>query len=281
MITKTVIDALPYGKQGREHLIPAGTPVEFLDFSRVTHPITHQGPLGWVGVRLPSGETVELAADRVSSGGWDRDDTEESLSALAELTNVCYDTLAKAARENRILARKSGGVWLSTVHAVEYAIDVDADGYARAAAWLAAARIDPEHFRTLAQTRAQQRRLWDRLGVAQGQLMLGDVQALNELLQWVRAGDASQRLVASRALFKWLRPLLAVAGRWPADSTVREGEAWPAEFVSEIERRCAELDLQAIADDTRRHAARTDSVRRSANRLARARDGLAGVLFAR
>jgi len=48
---------------------------------------------------------------------------EHSISALAELTNVGYDTLAKAAREGRIMARKSGGTWLSTVRAIEYAIE--------------------------------------------------------------------------------------------------------------------------------------------------------------
>ena len=46
---------------------------------------------------------------------------EESLSALAEMTGIPYNTLAKYAREGRFPARKSGGVWLATRGAVEAA----------------------------------------------------------------------------------------------------------------------------------------------------------------
>ena len=46
---------------------------------------------------------------------------EESISALAKMTGVPYNTLAKYAREGRFPARKSGGVWLSTRSAVEAA----------------------------------------------------------------------------------------------------------------------------------------------------------------
>lgn len=45
---------------------------------------------------------------------------EESLTALAEMTGVPYNTLAKAARmePDRFKTRKSGGVYLATVSAV-------------------------------------------------------------------------------------------------------------------------------------------------------------------
>lgn len=48
-------------------------------------------------------------------------DPEEALPALADALGIPYDTLARYAREGRILARKSGGVWLSTKRAIEAA----------------------------------------------------------------------------------------------------------------------------------------------------------------
>ena len=47
----------------------------------------------------------------------------ETLAALATQMNMPYDTLAKAAREGRIVARKSGATYLTTRRAVEYAIE--------------------------------------------------------------------------------------------------------------------------------------------------------------
>ncbi len=163
--------------------------------------------------------------------------------------------------------------------AIETAIDTDRSGYVRAAAWLAAARVDPEHFGTLAATRSAPRDAWDRLGVAQGRLMLGDVRDTGELLQQARGGDASRGHIASRALERWLRPLLDAAGRWPADATVSGAQAWPPEFVDEIDRRCATLDLQALADDTHQHDQAAAGVRRYIMRIYGARKGLISLLF--
>ncbi len=167
------------------------------------------------------------------------------------------------------------------VAAIESAIDSDPSGYVRAAAWLAAARCDPRHFRTLADTRPPPLDPWDQIGVGQGWLYLGDVRRVNDLLHWALAGDDAQRQVAARALFKWLRPLVDAAGRWPVEADVREGQLWPAELIEEIERRCAALDLQAIADDTGRHLAPAERVRRNVMRLTRTRERLARLLFAR
>jgi len=50
----------------------------------------------------------------------------ETLVALAEQMEMPYDTLAKAAREGRIMARKSGGTYLTTRRAVEYALETGA-----------------------------------------------------------------------------------------------------------------------------------------------------------
>jgi len=49
------------------------------------------------------------------------DTPEEALPALAAELSIPYDTLVRYAREGRILARKSGGVWLSTHRAIEAA----------------------------------------------------------------------------------------------------------------------------------------------------------------
>ncbi|MBU0618460.1 MAG: HEAT repeat domain-containing protein [Planctomycetes bacterium] len=163
--------------------------------------------------------------------------------------------------------------------AIETAIDTDPSGYVRAAAWLAAARVDPEHFHTLVGTRPASRDAWDRLGVAQGRLMLGDVRGTHELLEQARGGEGSRGHIASRAMYKWLRPLLDSAGRWPADATVSEAQVWPLEFVDEIERRCATLDLQALADDTRQHDQAAAGVRRYIMRIYGAREGLISLLF--
>lgn len=163
--------------------------------------------------------------------------------------------------------------------AIETAIDTDPSGFVRASAWLAAARVDPRHFRTLAETRTETQTPWDRLGIAQGLLCLGDVRDLDELFRQARGDDEARRYIASRVLYKWLRPLLDAAGCWPAESDVTSARIWPPEFIDEIEKRCAGLDLQAIADDTRRHDAAAARVRRHVMRITRAREGLVSLLF--
>jgi len=45
-----------------------------------------------------------------------------TLVEAAELCELAYSTLAQAAREGRIQARKSGDVWLTTEAAIEEAI---------------------------------------------------------------------------------------------------------------------------------------------------------------
>jgi hypothetical protein len=163
--------------------------------------------------------------------------------------------------------------------AIEIAIDSDPSGYVRAAAWLAAARCDPEHFRTLVTTRSPPTAVWDRIGQGQGWLLIGNVRGVEDLLRQAVEGDAPQRQVCARALSHWLRPLLDAAGRWPIDAQVSPGQSWPPDLVSEVKRRCTVLDLQAIADDTRRLSESARRVGRNVRRLTRARDLLAGLLF--
>jgi len=161
---------------------------------------------------------------------------------------------------------------------VEATLDSDPSGYVRAAAWLAAARIDPAQFRILARAAGRPEDAWDRVGVAQGWLSLGDVRGVEELLAVAGTGEAAQRHVACRALAKWLRPLLEAVGRWPLEAAQEQVRPWPPELVAEIRRRCAGLDMQALADQTRRWATEGARVRRLVNKLNRARDGLAAWL---
>jgi hypothetical protein len=73
------------------------------------------GARRWIVVAPTGKEAVEKLA-RYALG-----DPEESLPALSEKMGIPYDTLVKYAREGKILARKSGGVWLSTARAIEAA----------------------------------------------------------------------------------------------------------------------------------------------------------------
>jgi hypothetical protein len=100
MITSLLFDT-PHG--------PKGTPVRFCDFL----------PGGMVEVELSSGEVVQVDAGLVSSGIYH---PEETLSTLAKMSGIREDTLLKAAQSGRLLARRSGATWLSTINAVEWAV---------------------------------------------------------------------------------------------------------------------------------------------------------------
>ncbi len=163
---------------------------------------------------------------------------------------------------------------------LEQTIADDESGYVRAAAWLAAARCDAERCRVLARSRPPTDR-WDRIGRAQAALCLGDLSQLAVLLDAARSGSAQQRYVASRALGKWLVPLLDTAGRWPINADVGGGSAWPVELVDEVARRCAALDLQRIADENRRLAKDSYKVHRHVRRVTNARNDLADLLMGR
>jgi len=103
VITQLILDVIWQGER-----IPEGTPVRFCDWL----------PGEMVEIELPDGRIIQAEAAAVSSGV---NFPEETIAALAAQTGIGYDTLVKAARESRLLARKSGATWLSTVAAVEAA----------------------------------------------------------------------------------------------------------------------------------------------------------------
>ena len=216
-------------------------------------------------------ETRKQAAWAVA----DRDDqygTDLLVSALLA------DEPDEAVREAYVYALGRAGD-PSALAAIENVIDRDPSGYVRAAAWLAIARLDPQHFATLACTTSAPEQPWNQIGLAQGALEIGDVSRVDTLLHWAEAGTHTQRIVASRALYKRLRPLLDTAGRWPLDADVAEGEPWTAELIEQVRTRVAQFDIQAIANDSRPHEQVAEQVRRTVARITRARDRLAGALF--
>jgi|GEM_PF-1188563 len=151
--------------------------------------------------------------------------------------------------------------------------------YVRQAAWVAAARTNPAGFRRLADEVPESDAGWDRLGRACAYLEIGDMRGVTTLLDFAAGPDAEHRRVASHALYRLVAPLLEAAGRWPLAAAVRDTDTWPPELVAEIRRRCEELDLQAVADDTRPHLGRSAFIRRNVWRLTSTRDRLARLLL--
>lgn len=121
MITQVVQDSnLWTGK--RNASVGNGTPVKFLNFSGARHPSYPRGP-EMAEVQLSDGTVGILPLQSVGSGA---SGSEETLRGLSGLTGQSYNTLIRAARQGRLLARKSGNHYLSTVRAVEYAIETGA-----------------------------------------------------------------------------------------------------------------------------------------------------------
>ena len=118
MITQLVLDTVP---QGTTTLLRAGLPVQFVAFTGGRRTMANpQHYEEFAIVETPEGTELKVPTDCISSS---IQGPEETISALATEMGIAYDTLVKAAREDRILARKSGSAWLSTMRAIEYAIE--------------------------------------------------------------------------------------------------------------------------------------------------------------
>jgi hypothetical protein len=214
----------------------------------------------WAIAERPFESAVALVRQRLGNGAEPSADVRESLVyALGYAgSRIDYDLLRRVS-------------------------ETDASGYVRQAALLAAARIDPDRCRRhVAQPAPVEAgfEAWDSLGRAQARLVLGDAAGVPPLLEHALGKDASRRQVACRALYKWLRPALVSAGRWPLDARVQVGETWPDELVRTVAQRCAELDLDRLLTQTRLHEQRSSVVRRNTARLTGARERLARILFA-
>ena len=85
----------------------AGTPIKVLEDTTG----------GWL-VEFPDREQAYIDGSKIYAL-----EPEETISRLAKLASIKRDTLFKAANQGRLMARKSGLTWLSTVTAVEYLYD--------------------------------------------------------------------------------------------------------------------------------------------------------------
>lgn len=162
--------------------------------------------------------------------------------------------------------------------AVEFAIDLDPTGLVRASAWVSATRIDPEHTRRLIES-AKPGDKWDHLGVAHARLLLGDLSDVDALLTLALDDDWGIRCAAGAALQRGLRPYLEAVGRWPLEAQPATSEPWPAELVAEIRRRCAGLDLKALAIDTAPRIEEARRAKRGIEKVKTARERISAWLF--
>ncbi len=162
------------------------------------------------------------------------------------------------------LGRRSSATNAELVHTLAVS---DPDAHVRLSAWTALARLDGERFRRVAGERGGSSDLWEATALAAAWLELGDTRGVPTLLDAARDVEHPLRGFACRALFDGVAPLLETVGRWPRDSNVRAGEAWPPELVSEVAARCRLLDLRALASDSRPHVLAAAGVRRDIGRL--------------
>jgi HEAT repeat protein len=165
------------------------------------------------------------------------------------------------------------------IPALERAVDTDDSGYVRCSAWLAAVRLDADHFETLAAAGPRRDDPWDRLGMAQARLSIGDARDLGVIFEQARRRDETRRVIAGRALARWLKPALDAAGRWPLEIQPVSGQEWPREWVDEIERRCATIEIEVAARETHAQLAASAGVRRNIMRINGAREELIAFLF--
>lgn len=173
------------------------------------------------------------------------------------------------------LGRQGGPEHLDLIARV---VREDHSAYVRQAAWVATARLDAARFRALAAEVEERSEAWDQIGRAYAWLEVADVRGVDVLLHWAVEGTTAQRGRAAQALYRGVAPLLEAVGRWPSGAQVEEGDPWPAELVADVRRRCAELDLQQITNDTWPHAVRGKDLRRHAGKVQRARERLAKLL---
>lgn len=161
--------------------------------------------------------------------------------------------------------------------AVQLTAELDPSHYVRQAAWVSAALLDPQRFRTLANATPIESE-WERIGVAQGWLILGDLRGLDDLFAAARSEDNNKAVVAGRALQKHLTPLLDAAGAWPLDVTVRLGWSWKPEYVDRVAAACERVNLARVAADSIPRRATRAEIERKMKRIMRGRDRIADML---
>ncbi|MBN2447648.1 MAG: hypothetical protein JXO22_13020 [Phycisphaerae bacterium] len=157
-------------------------------------------------------------------------------------------------------------------------IATEQSGYLRQAAWLALARVNADAFREQA-AQVGDADEWDRIGLAQGYMELGEYGDVPLLVTEALASDTWRGDIAARAIQRWVSPLLDAVGRWPLELAEVRPEDWTGEQVALVAERIDATDLQAIADDTLPHLEKSRHVHSNEAKLNKARDRIARVLF--
>ncbi len=138
----------------------------------------------------------------------------------------------------------------SAVGALEQVLDTDPAGLVRCEAWLAIARIDPAHCRTLLAAAAAPRDAWDRLSQVQAAVACGQTDSIRDLIDLAEGGRHEQRVVAGRAIVRQMLPLLDLVGRWPLSvSLPGSDEPWSPAQIAALRQASEGLDFVAL----RRH----------------------------
>ncbi len=159
--------------------------------------------------------------------------------------------------------------------------ELDESGYVRQAAWLAAARLDPERLRTFVADRPPPHDSWDRIGQAVGRLTAGDAAGVSALIEVAASGPPDARQHATHLIQTRLAPLLELAGQWPLAPPSLEQGHWPAKFLLELSQRCQRIDLDALARRALRLEESARRLRRDIGRITHGRERLARLLFGR
>ncbi len=157
-------------------------------------------------------------------------------------------------------------------------LERDESGFVRQAAWVAAARVDPDRCEALLSSTPTSGDAWRRIGMAQAWLELPDVRGVGTLLEFAAGDDPGRRAIAGRTLYRTLGPALTAAGRWPLGASPNADGSWPQNLVAEVARRVDEVNLQTLLLETRKHVERSRRIQRSKARLSGARDRMAEFL---
>ncbi len=203
---------------------------------------------------------------------------EHAPRALAVIRQQLAATEDPRVREGFVHALGQAGLPADFARIAPVALE-DRHPYVRYIAWIAAARTDPARFRSWAADATPQGTPWDAIGRAAGWLELADTRGVADLLRWAAAGNAGQRTAACAVLYRGIGPLLESAGRWPVIVSEPRGGPWPPPQVALVARRCAEVELQRVADEVRPHRDLIEAVRHGTARVTRARERLARRLI--
>jgi hypothetical protein len=162
---------------------------------------------------------------------------------------------------------------------LETLLVAEEQGFPRQKTWIAIAAIDAARFEALATRPALIRDDWDRLGIAIARFRAGQFGDLEQMLTLAQSDQATIQLLARRALERYVRPVMVIAGRWPIEAGVMPSGLWTPGVLAEIGRRAGEIELDEVAVEVAASMERAAPMRTSLRRMTRSRNQLADLLF--